>query len=41
VRVKSQLRYLDLAKEALRRAFALDEELKLETVRDDGLSAVW
>jgi len=38
---KVQLRDLEAAKEALLRAFALDEELKLEAVRDDRLSAVW
>ncbi len=40
-RAKAQLGDLDAAKEALRRAFALDEELKLEAVKDDRLAAVW
>jgi hypothetical protein len=39
-RAKAQLGELEAAKEALRRAFALDEELKLEAVKDDRLSAV-
>lgn len=38
---KAQLGALDAAKEGLRRAFALDEELRLEAVKDDRLSAVW
>lgn len=40
-RAKAQLGDLDAAKEALRRAFALDEELRLEAVKDDRLAAVW
>lgn len=40
-RAKAQLGDLEAAKEALRRAFALDEELRLEAVKDDRLSAVW
>lgn len=40
-RAKAQLRDLEAAKEALRRAFALDAELRLEAVKDDRLSAVW
>jgi hypothetical protein len=37
---KVQLRDLEAAKEALLRAFALDEELRLEAVKDNTLSAV-
>jgi predicted Zn-dependent protease len=40
-RAKAQLGELEAAKEALRRAFAFDEELRLEAVKDDRLSAVW
>lgn len=40
-RAKAQLGDLDAAKVALRRAFALDDELRLEAVKDDRLSAVW
>ena len=40
-RAQVGVRVLDSAKEALRRAFALDEELRLEAVKDDRLSAVW
>jgi hypothetical protein len=40
-RAKAQLGDLEAAKEALRRAFALDEELRLEAVKDDRLAAVW
>ncbi len=40
-RAMAQLGDLDAAKEALRRAFALDEELRLEAVKDERLSAVW
>ena len=40
-RAKLQLRDLEVAKEALLRAFALDEELRLEAEKDDLLAAVW
>jgi hypothetical protein len=40
-RAKAQLGDLEAAKEALRRAFALDEELRLEAEKDERLSAVW
>ena len=40
-RAQVGIRDLEAAKEALRRAFALDEELRLEAVKDDRLSAVW
>lgn len=40
-RAKAQLKDLDAAKEALRRAFALDAELRLEAVKDDRLAALW
>jgi tetratricopeptide (TPR) repeat protein len=40
-RAKAQLGDLEAAKEALRRAFALDGELKLEAVRDERFSALW
>ncbi len=40
-RAKVQLGELEAAKEALRRAFSLDQELRLEAVTDDRLAAVW
>ena len=40
-RAKAQLGELEAAKEALRRAFALDKELRLEAVEDERLVAVW
>lgn len=40
-RAKAQLGELEAAKEALRRAFALDEELRLEAVKDARLGALW
>lgn len=40
-RAKAQLGELEAAKEALRRAFALNEELRLDAVKDDRLGAVW
>ena len=40
-RAKAQLGELEAAKEALRRAFALNQDLRLEAVKDDRLAAIW
>ena len=40
-RAKAQLGDFDAVKQALRRALALDAELRLEAVKDDSLAAVW